>query len=86
VINGATQAFNERVDAWVDELKQALGAPSTGRSTLVSRAGAGQASNVVERQMSGVDQNAQRGSTGQFLSIDQPVQDSGAVGTRSPTY
>ena len=63
VIDGATQAFNERVDAWVDELKQALGAPSSGRTASVSR-----------------------GGTSPLRGIDQPVQDSGALGTRSPSY
>ena len=29
LIGGATQAFNERVDAWIDELKEAIGAPQT---------------------------------------------------------
>src|ERR687894_1671844 len=32
LIGGVTAAFNERVDSWVDELKQALGAPSGNRS------------------------------------------------------
>ena len=32
LITGVTHAFNQRVDGWVDELKAAIGAPSSGRS------------------------------------------------------
>ena len=85
-IGGVTAAFNERVDSWVDELKQALGAPSGNRSSSIPRAGLTQATNIVDREISGRDINIERAGAGGVLGIDQPVQDSGALRAGSTAY
>ena len=86
LISGVTMALNERVDSWVDELKQALGAPSGSQRGAIPRAGSTQAASVVDRQMSGRDINVERTRADDLLGIDQSVQDSGALRTSSTAY
>ena len=84
LIGGVTAAFNERVDGWVNELKQAIGAPTAGatrtsRPGVVSRGGASSAAAAVDRHLLGAEENAPRTGSASVLGVDRTPQDSGAI-------
>jgi hypothetical protein len=84
LITGVSQAFNERVDGWVSELKSAIGAPARGDGATAMAAGAsarsgGGGARAVDRQMLGLDEGVRRGGTDGLLGTDQPTQDSAAI-------
>ena len=70
VIGGATDAFNERIDGWVAELKAAIGAPSAttarpGRTTFVERT----VTRPVAREPASVEA-MRTGEAAQFQDVD----------------
>ena len=78
LITGVTQAVNLRLDGWVDELKAAIGAPSSSRSvTPTMRATTG----GVDRHLTGATDNLRQGGSVQPLGTDQLAQESGALGS-----
>ena len=70
VITGATEAFNERIDGWVAELKTAIGAPApsvrtTSTTTFIERP----VTRPIARESAGVD--SVRPTDSQFVGFDQ---------------
>ena len=83
VIGGATGAFNERIDGWVNELKAAIGAPLTATggprsATFVERAVA----RPVAREPASIE-SARPDGSGQFQGVDQPVQRAAPDGSQA---
>ncbi|MGI8498182.1 MAG: DUF3618 domain-containing protein [Gemmatimonadaceae bacterium] len=75
VLTQLTGAFHDRLDGWVGEIKQSIGA-SNGSGGARSRAAA---SEVVDRELHGTLDTSRRSA--QVLGLDQPMQDSGAIGS-----
>ncbi|HJU91078.1 MAG TPA: DUF3618 domain-containing protein [Gemmatimonadaceae bacterium] len=80
LIAGVSQAFNERVDGWVGELKGAIGAPAGSRSGVT----ASRAEPVRgDGQKVGFDESVRRSDSGPLLGSDQPGRESAALSSSS---
>src|SRR5919201_4578955 len=70
LITGVTQALNQRLDGWVDELKAAIGAPTGSRSAT-----------PATRATTGANDNLRQGGSAQLVGTDQLAPESGALGS-----
>ncbi|MDQ6885731.1 MAG: DUF3618 domain-containing protein [Gemmatimonadota bacterium] len=78
VLTQLTGAFHDRLDGWVGELKDALGASNGSNNSSGSRSRpVTVAAQVVDRELHGALDTGRRSD--QILGLDQPMQDSGAI-------
>jgi hypothetical protein len=81
LINGVSQAFNDRVDGWVGDLKTAIGAPAparvAGETRVRGEPGRG------DGQVVGFDESTTRAGARPLLGTDQPGRESGTLSSSS---